>query len=232
MRINKYLAQCGLGSRRKCDDFISRGLIKVNGKINKDFSYNVKSDDYIQCNNKLVEQENVITLILNKPKGYICSKEDNVDRKVIYDLLPFKNLFSIGRLDYDTTGIILLTNDGDLCYRLSHPKFKIKKKYYVSTDLKLTKDDIKKISIGLSLDTKTKVKADISFLSNDKNRCYWEVILTEGKNREIKRIFNHFDIKVHRLHRHEFGGIGLRNIKEGKYKRINGNELKLLKSLL
>ena len=232
MRINKYLAQCGLGSRRKCDDFISRGLIKVNGKINKDFSYNVKLDDYIQYNNKLVEQENVITLILNKPKGYICSKEDNVDRKVIYDLLPFENLFSIGRLDYDTTGIILLTNDGDLCYRLSHPKFKIKKKYYVSTDLKLTKDDIKKISIGLSIDTKTKVKADISFLSNDKNRYYWEVILTEGKNREIKRIFNHFDIKVHRLHRYEFGGLGLRNIKEGKYKRINKNELKLLESLI
>ena len=127
MRINKYLAQCGLGSRRKCDEFISSGLVKVNGRVNKDFSYNVKSEDYIQYNNKLVEQENTVTIILNKPKGYICSKEDNVDRKVIYDLVPFENLFSIGRLDYDTTGIILLTNDGDLCYRLSHPKFKVKK---------------------------------------------------------------------------------------------------------
>jgi pseudouridine synthase len=232
MRINKYLAQCGLGSRRKCDDFISRGLIKVNGKINTDFSYNVRSDDYIQYNNKLVDQENTITIILNKPKGYICSKEDNVDRKVIYDLVPFKNLFSIGRLDYDTTGIILLTNDGDLCYRLSHPKFRIKKKYYVSTDLKLTNEDIKKISLGIYIDQKTKVKADISFLSNEKNTYYWKVVLTEGKNREIKRIFNHFSIKVNRLHRYDFGGLVLRNIKEGKYKRINKNELKSIESLI
>jgi 23S rRNA pseudouridine2605 synthase len=232
MRINRYLAQCGLGSRRKCDEFIVKGLIKVNGKINKDFSYNVKIDDYIQFNNKLVEQENKLTIILNKPKGYICSKEDNINRKVIYDLLPFENLFSVGRLDYDTTGIILLTNDGNLCYRLSHPKFKIKKKYYVSTDLKLTKDDINKIEKGLFLDQNTKVRADISFLSNEKNVYYWKVILTEGKNREIKRIFNHFNIKVHKLHRYEFGGLVLGNVKEGKYKRINKNDLKLLESLI
>ena len=232
MRINRYLAQCGLGSRRKCDEFIVKGLIKVNGKINKDFSYNVKIDDYIQFNNKLVEQENKLTIILNKPKGYICSKEDNINRKVIYDLLPFENLFSVGRLDYDTTGIILLTNDGNLCYRLSHPKFKIKKKYYVSTDLKLTKDNINKIEKGLFLDQNTKVRADISFLSNEKNVYYWKVILTEGKNREIKRIFNHFNIKVHKLHRYEFGGLVLGNVKEGKYKRINKNDLKLLESLI
>ena len=155
-----------------------------------------------------------------------------MNRKVIYDLLPFENLFSVGRLDYDTTGIILLTNDGNLCYKLSHPKFKIQKKYYVSTDLKLTNDDINKIDKGLYIDQNTKVRADISFLSNEKNIYYWKVILTEGKNREIKRIFNHFNIKVHKLHRYEFGGLVLGNVKVGKYKRINKNDLKLLESLI
>ena len=130
MRINKYLSQCGVGSRRQCDKYILNGLVKINGKVNKNFSYNVSSSDYVQCNDKLLEIEPYATYILNKPRGYICSKSDNFNRKIIHDLLPVNNLFTIGRLDYDTTGIILLTNDGDLCYKLSHPKYNIEKKYY------------------------------------------------------------------------------------------------------
>ena len=132
MRINKYLAKCGLGSRRKCDEFISSGKIKVNGKIVTDFSLNVSNDCFVQFNNKLINKSEDVTYILNKPRGYICTKDDDLDRRIIYDLLPNKNnLFSIGRLDYDTTGILLVTNDGDLSYKLSHPKFNVDKKYYV-----------------------------------------------------------------------------------------------------
>ena len=231
MRINRYIAQCGLGSRRKCDEYIFKGLIKVNGKIKTDFSYNVKKDDYVQFNNKLLEPPILETYILNKPRGYICTKKDNMNRKIIYDLLPNKNLFSIGRLDYDTTGIILLTNDGDLSYKLTHPKFNIKKKYIVLTDGKLTKNDIKNIRSGLRIDKKNTLKAKIVYLCKTNNKYEWNITLTEGKNREIKRIFNYFKINVLKLHRYEFAGLVLNNISIGKYRKINNKENKKLETL-
>ena len=141
-------------------------------------------------------------------------------------MLPSGNLFSVGRLDYDTTGLILLTNDGDLCYKLSHPKFKIKKKYIVSTDQKLTNSQVKQISKGLRIDNKIKYTATINFLSSEKNKFFWDVILTEGKNREIKKIFNFFGIKVLSLHRYKFGNLMLGALKEGKYRKIKKSELK------
>ena len=226
MRLNKYLAQCGLGSRRKCDEIISKGKIKINGQIVKDFSFSVTNEDYVQYNNKLIDAETLVTYMLFKPKGYICTKNDKYNRKVIYDLLPTSNLFSVGRLDYDTTGLILLTNDGDLCYKLSHPKFQIKKKYIVSTDQKLTNSQIKQISKGLRIDNKIKYTATINFLSSEKNKFFWDVILTEGKNREIKKIFNFFGIKVLSLHRYKFGNLMLGALKEGKYRKIKKSELK------
>jgi len=221
MRINKYLAKCGLGSRRKCDEFISSGKIKVNGKTVTDFSLNVSDDCFVQFNNKLINKSEDVTYVLNKPRGYICSKDDDLDRRIIYDLLPNKNnLFSIGRLDYDTTGILLVTNDGDLSYKLSHPKFNVDKKYYVFTDKKLTSTDIIKVRKGIRLDNDL-LKADIRFLEHVNNGYFWDVILKEGKNREIKRIFKYFDSQVLNLHRYEFAGIKLNGLKEGKYRKIS-----------
>ena len=221
MRINKYLAKCGLGSRRKCDEFISSGKIKVNGKIVTDFSLNVSNDCFVQFNNKLINKSEDVTYILNKPRGYICTKDDDLDRRIIYDLLPNKNnLFSIGRLDYDTTGILLVTNDGDLSYKLSHPKFNVDKKYYVFTDKKLSSTDIIKVRKGIRLDNDL-LKADIRFLEHINNGYFWDIILKEGKNREIKRIFKYFDSQVLNLHRYEFAGIKLNGLKEGKYRKIS-----------
>jgi len=229
MRINKYLAQCGIGSRRQCDNYIKEGLVKVNGTVVRDFSLSVQKNDYVQYNNKLIDEKPTVTYMLNKPRGYICSKNDKYKRKMIYELLPDKNLFSIGRLDYDTTGLILLTNDGDLCYRLSHPKFEIKKKYFVITNDKLNNNQINQINQkGLIVEDNIKLKAKIKFLSKEKTTYFWDVVLTEGKNREIKKIFNYFDIRVLNLHRYDFGGLLLKNLKEGKYKRINKRELKIL----
>ena len=225
MRLNKYLAKCGIGSRRKCDEYIRSGKIKVNGVVISDFSYDVNSGCYIQFNNKLINKLEDITYILNKPKGYICSKKDNLDRKIIYDLIPGGlNFFSIGRLDYDTSGIIIITNDGDLSYSLSHPKFNFKKKYYVFSDKKFSYENLKKIKKGIKVGSDV-FKADIKFLENINNGYFWDVILTEGKNREIKKIFNHFDNKVLNLHRYEFAGIKLNGLKEGKYKKISKKKI-------
>ena len=226
MRLNKYLAKCGIGSRRKCDEYIRNGKIKVNGIVISDFSYYVSPGSYIQYNNKLINKLEELTYILNKPKGYICSRKDNLDRKIIYDLIPDGlNFFSIGRLDYDTSGIIIITNDGDLSYSLSHPKFNFKKKYYVFSDKKFSYENLKKIKKGIKVGSDV-FKADIKFLENINNGYFWDVILTEGKNREIKKIFNHFDNKVLNLHRYEFAGIKLNGLKEGKYKKISKKKIK------
>jgi len=225
MRLNKYLAKCGIGSRRKCDEYIRNGKIKVNGRVISDFSYDVSPGCYIQYNNKLINKLEELTYILNKPKGYICSREDNLDRKIIYDLIPDGlNFFSIGRLDYDTSGIIIITNDGDLSYSLSHPKFNFKKKYYVFSDKKFSYENLKKIKKGIKVGNDV-YRADIKFLENINNGYFWDVILTEGKNREIKKIFNHFDNKVLNLHRYEFAGIKLNGLKEGKYKKISKKKI-------
>ncbi len=231
MRINKYLALCGVGSRRKCDEYISKSLVKVNGKVMNDFSYNVKNDDFVQYKNELLEAPLLETYILNKPRGYICTKDDNFNRKRIYDLIPNQKLFSIGRLDYDTSGIILLTNDGDLSYKLTHPKFNIEKKYIVCTDGKLNNNDINVVKKGIIVDRNIKYKAKISFLNKDKKNYNYEVMLTEGKNREIKRIFNYFHINVLKLHRYDFGGIVLKDLPVGKYRKINLKEIKILEQL-
>jgi len=221
MRINKYLAKCGIGSRRKCDEYISSGKIKVDGKKVTDFSFNVNDDSYVQFNNKLVNKLENVIYMLNKPRGYICTKNDNLGRKTIYDLLPDKlELFSIGRLDYDTTGILLVTNDGDLCYKLTHPKFNVNKKYYVFTDKKISNSDILSIKKGIKIDNEI-LKANVKFLENINNGYFWDVVLTEGKNREIKRIFNFFDIKVLNLHRYEFSGLRMNELKEGKFRKIS-----------
>ena len=229
MRINKYLAKSGLGSRRKCDNFIINGDMKVNGEILKDFSYNVDTNDIVQYKNKYIEVEHTnYYYILNKPRGYICSNIDPQKRKTIFDLVPSGvRLFSIGRLDYDTTGIIILTNNGELSNFLTHPKNKLIKKYYVETDAKLTIQEIKKIYKGIILDNKSKATATIKYLKSNKSKFYWDVLLTEGKNREIKRIFKNFDINVQSIHRYEFCGFQLGSLKEGRYRSIPKKEIEL-----
>ena len=228
MRLNKYLARSGLASRRQCDKFIESGKIKINGIIIKDFSFQVKNTDVVQCENKYIEIENhLVYYILNKPKGYICSNNDERGRKTIFDLIPSKDrLFSIGRLDYDTTGIIILTNDGDVCQLLSHPSNNFSKKYYAITDKKLEKIEIEEIKKGIRIGN-TIMKGIFKFLEHEKNNSYsWEITLWEGKNREIKKIFSNFKINIKYLHRYEFGGISLGHLKIGKFKKIKRSDLK------
>lgn len=223
MRINKFLAKCGLGSRRKCDKFVSDGLIRINGNIITDHSFQVRDSDYVLYKNKILNIINEDYLyILNKPRGYVCTASDPKNRKKVIDLIPIDiRLFTIGRLDYNSTGLILLTNNGDISNSLLHPKNKIVKKYYVETDKKLEKSDLNLIKKGILSNDVGIMKANVKLLDSDKNKYIWNVEVFEGKNREIRRIFKHFDISVKKLHRYQFANIKLGNIKSGSYKRIS-----------
>ena len=185
MRLNKYLSRCGLDSRRNCDKLIKDKKIFINGKIITDFSYDVKNNDIVTYNNKYLEiEDKSIVYILNKPKGYICTSKDPQDRLKVIDLIDtHMRLFTIGRLDRDTTGLILLTNDGDIAHNLAHPKYQKEKKYYVKSKGGLEPKVIAKIKNGMRLSDGLRVKAEIKLISCQKNIFEWDVILKEGKNR-------------------------------------------------
>ena len=227
MRLNKFLARCGVDSRRGCDEIIKSAKIKINGKVVTDFSYQVQSDDVVLLDGKFLEIENQsVVYLLNKPKGYICTSKDTHSRLKVVDLIDTNvRLFTIGRLDRDTTGIILLTNDGDISNYLTHPKYRKEKKYYVKTKGSIDNIFLKKIKNGYILNDGTKVKAQIKLLSQLGNNFEWDITLKEGKNREIKRIFSNFDAKVTLLHRYYFSGFQLNNLNPGKYRKLSKVEI-------
>ena len=227
MRLNKFLARSGIASRRRCDEIIKSKKISINGQIVTDFSYQVQKEDIILYDGKYLEiEDKSLIYILNKPKGYICTSQDTNDRLKVIDLIDTNaRLFTVGRLDRDTTGIILLTNDGDIAHYLAHPKYNKEKKYYVKSKGRIESSLLKKIKNGYLLKDGTKVKANIRLISSSGNIFEWDIILTEGKNREIKRIFSEFNSRVTLIHRYSFAGIELNNIKIGKYKAISKKEL-------
>ena len=228
MRLNKFLSRCGLDSRRKCDDIIKNKKIFINGSIVTDFSYQVKENDVVMCNDKYLEiEDKSVIYILNKPKGYVCTSKDPQNRLKVIDLIDTNiRLFTIGRLDRDTTGIILLTNDGDISNKLTHPKYNKEKKYYVKTKGRIENHFLNKIKNGHRLEDGTKVKADIKLISYSANIFEWDICLKEGKNREIKRIFSNFNSKVTLIHRYSFCGVELNNLKIGKYRKMSIKEIK------
>ena len=227
MRLNKFLARSGVDSRRKCDGLIKNKKISINGNIVTDFSYQVKDDDVVLLDGKYLDiQDESIIYILNKPKGYVCTSKDTHSKLKVVDLINTNlRLFTIGRLDRDTTGIILLTNDGDISNYLTHPKYKKEKKYYVKSKGKIDTVFLKQIKNGYILKDGTKVKAKIKLLSQLGNNFEWDIILEEGKNREIKRIFSNFDAKVTLLHRYYFSGFQLNNLNPGKYKKLSKEQI-------
>jgi pseudouridine synthase len=232
MRLNKFLAHAGVASRRACDELIRNKKVRVNNKIIEDFSFQVKEEDYVVCNGKTIQltHERHVYLV-HKPAGYISTSNDTHGRKKVIDLIFSKNrLYTIGRLDRDTTGIILVTNDGDLANRLMHPKFKKEKKYIVETKIDIPFEKYSQLSSGLTLEDGTIAKGQITRVGKKQLRYVWEIVLTEGKNREVKRIFEALESKVVKLHRFSFAGLELGSLKLGRYRKLSKVELKKLYS--
>ena len=233
IRLNKYIANSGICSRREADELITQGLVEVNGKVVTEMGYQVQKVDKVVFDGQNITPEKPVYVLLNKPKGYISTTKDDKARKTVMDLVanasPYR-VFPVGRLDRSTTGVILLTNDGHMTKKLTHPSFDAKKIYHVTLDKKLTNEDMKLIAEGIRLDEGVATVDQISFIEGKpKNEIGIEIHI--GWNRVIRRIFQRLGYEVEALDRVMFAGLTKKNIKRGHWRILSDQEVNNLKML-
>ena len=232
MRLNKFLAQSGVASRRKSDELIQMATTEVNGKICQDPAYSVKDSDVIKYDGQQISPilEKVV-IMLHKPKKVITTVKDTHGRKTVLDLVPSKyRLTPVGRLDQDTTGLLLLTNDGDLHQKLSYPRNQIPKDYEAVIEGKITSSQKQKLARGIYIGDKEYGKAEIISQETKKSRSTIILRLRQGKKREIRRIMYRFKLKLLTLKRIRFAGLSLGNLSENHYRTLTDKEVKTLNS--
>lgn len=234
MRINKYLAESGIASRRNCDNLIKEGLVTVNGKVcelGQDVDPNT---DSISVNGKKVNTVKKFSyFIMNKPKGYICTVKDDKDRKTVMDLLPPSagRVFPVGRLDYDSEGLLILTNDGDLCNRLTHPSNEIPKTYIAKIEGELEDQQIENIKRGVVIDGVKTKKCSVKLIDQTRTHSKYQVIVTEGRNREIRKLFLSQGKEVKFLKRTKIGELTLTGLNRGDVRKLTQEEVEYLKKV-
>jgi len=235
MRLNKFLAKAGMLARRKCDQYIYSGMVFINGKKidNPGYKIDEKKDEVFLNNKRIVLREKYKYIILNKPKGCVTTLKDEKGRKKIIDYINMKErLFPIGRLDINTTGVLLLTNDGEIAYRLSHPKYQIDKIYNVVLDKQISEKYIEKLRRGVVIGKDEVVSGDVKIIEN-KHKKYMVIIkIHTGKKRQIKRMFSALGYNVLELERIEFAGIKKDELKPGSWRNLTKGELESLKKLV
>jgi len=223
MRLSKFLAHSGYCSRREAEQFIQKNKVIINGNTCNDFSYQVKKDDEVFIGKTQIKEQRKIELYaLNKPRGYITSKKDELDRKTVYDLLPLdkKNLLTIGRLDFNTEGLLLFTNNGEQKRHFELPKNKITRTYEVKVYGNINSSDIEKIEAGITINgIKHQVK-QITLIKKLKTNNWLRIKLVEGKNREIRKIFESLGFVVNRIIRTHYGNYSLNKMKRGEFKKM------------
>ena len=234
MRINKFLSSLGIASRRAIDKYIEKGRIKVNGVI-ASTGIDVTEEDEIYIDNKKIETNRIeekVYFMLNKPLEVLSASSDDRGRKTVVDLIKTdKRIFPIGRLDYMTSGLILLTNDGELFNRLVHPKSKIYKKYYIKVFGEVKKEEIEELKKGVLLEDGKTLPAKVSGIKYDKNKTSMYISIREGRNRQIRRMIEKFGYKVLMLRREKIGELFLGDLKEGKYRELTREEIEYLYSV-
>jgi 23S rRNA pseudouridine2605 synthase len=233
VRIAKYLALCGILSRRKAEDLVKSGKIKVNGEILTDLSFKVSEDDKVEYQGKELKYEKSIVIALNKPEGYISSVADGYKRKTVLDLVKGieARLYPVGRLDFDSRGLILLTNDGDFTYKIIHPKFNIPKTYEVEINAYINNESVEKITNGINIEGRKLLPAAVRILVRKNNISRIEIKIIEGRKRIIRKAFAKLGYKVKDLKRTAIGKLKLGDIAEGKYRILSEDDLeKVFKS--
>ena len=234
MRINKYLADCGVASRRKCDELILQGKVKVNNKVTRELGLDIKPTDVVLFENRVVRPSvRRVYYKLHKPKGYVTTASDEKGRKTVVELMRKvqERVYPIGRLDYDTEGLLILTNDGDITNILTNPKNAVKKTYIASIEGEITPQDIKQISKGVDIGGYTTQPCSAQILDKDEKFTRVEIIISEGKNHQVKKMFEAVGKNVAFLKRVSIGEIKLGGLSRGEYKALTTKEIAYLKSL-
>ena len=231
MRLNRFLAQSGLCSRREADDFITAGLVTVNGQIVTQLGTKVLPTDEVKFNDSRVQGEKKVYLVLNKPKGYVTSLDDPHAGKTVMELVQgacTERIYPVGRLDKNSLGLLLFTNDGDLTKQLTHPAFRKKKIYQVSLDKPLTRADMDRIAEGITLEDGEIFADEISYVKDNKQEVGIEI--HSGRNRIVRRIFEFLGYTVTKLDRVYYAGLTKKNLKRGAWRFLSREEVERLKS--
>lgn len=233
-RLQKILANAGVASRRKCEELIAAGKVTVNGEVVKELG--AKADpatDAIAVSGKPIKREDKIYVMFNKPKGVITSVSDDKGRSVVTDYMKDikERLYPVGRLDYDTEGLLLLTNDGDLAHKLTHPRHHVPKTYHATVERVPHGNDLEKLQRGIKLEDGMTAPAEVEYHDIDPDGKFATISITirEGRNRQVRRMFDAIHHPVIRLKRISFGGLFLNNLQRGKHRKLSAEELRKLR---
>ncbi|MFA5587884.1 MAG: pseudouridine synthase [Mariniphaga sp.] len=230
MRLNRFIANAGICSRRDADKYISAGLVTVNGKVVSELGVKVKTTDDVRFDGRRLIPEKKVYLVLNKPKDYVTTTDDPFAEHMVIDLVKNacpERIYPVGRLDKSTTGVLLFTNDGELSDKLTHPSHRVKKIYQVSLDKPLTKNDMLRIAEGIELEDGLIAADAINYVEGNKSEIGLEI--HSGRNRIVRRIFEHLGYRVKRLDRVFFAGITKKNVSRGKWRFLSEKEVQFLK---
>lgn len=230
-RLQKYMSKCGVASRRKSEELILSGKVIVNGQVIKELGTKVSSKDEVIVDGKIIGEKEKEYYLLYKPKNVISSTKDEKGRKTIVDLVESKSkIFPVGRLDYDTTGIILLTNDGELSNLLTHPNSGVQKEYVARVGGYFKKEDVRLLSKGIRLNGKMTKEATFKLTKYDKkiDKSYVKVIISEGRNHQVKDMFKHCGYTVEKLKREKYAFLDLTGLNKGEYRKLSIKEVKKL----
>jgi len=232
MRLNKYLAHCGIASRRAADTLIMQGHVKVNGVVVQEMGYKVKDKDVVLFKEKPIKRvDKFVYYLLNKPRNILSTAQDEKGRKTVLDILESKineRVYPVGRLDRNTTGLLLLTNDGELTKKLSHPSHKVPKVYQVTLDKNLSLKDFEKIRSSITLEDGD-IKADSLHFIEELPKREVMIEIHSGKNRIIRRIFEHLGYEVMKLDRTYYAGLTKKNLPRGRFRPLTKEEIRMLK---
>jgi 23S rRNA pseudouridine2605 synthase len=231
MRLNRFIANAGVCSRREADTFISAGMVTVNGKSVTELGVKVKPSDEVRFDGRRLNPEKKVYLLLNKPKNFVTTTDDPHADKIVMDLIKDacpERIYPVGRLDRNTTGVLLFTNDGDLSKRLTHPSHNMRKVYQVSLDKSVEKNHLEEIANGIELEDGRIASDDISYI-NKEEKTEVGIEIHSGKNRIVRRIFEHFGYRVKKLDRVYFAGLTKKNLPRGKWRFLSEKEIHFLK---
>ena len=232
-RINKYLAHAGIGSRRQCEELVRAGRVSVGGDVVRELGTRIGPDQEVRVDGQPIHSEHHVYWLVNKPRGYLCTNSDPAGRPRALDLLPHvpERVYTVGRLDEDSEGLLLLTNDGDLAHRLMHPRFGVDKTYLVQVAGLPSRADVQELLQGVYL-SEGRVKAKSAKKLKTQGRSAWlRIVLCEGKNREIRRMLARLEHKVVRLIRVGLGPVQLGRLKAGRARPLTGQELRQLRQI-